>query len=318
MKWKQFTIETREEAEDEITYMLSELGITNTEIIDHKPIMDSDTIDLFEDVMPKLEPDDGKAKIVFYLEEDEDSGTVLRNVEKRLAEIAEYTEIGEGTISCGETADEDWANNWKAHFGAFYVDDILIKPTWVEKPADSRERFMIEIDPGSAFGTGSHETTKLCILGLKRELKPGDRVLDVGTGSGILSIAALKLGASYAFGTDIDELSVEASKENRARNGIGENEFEVALGDIISDRTLQEKVGFGCYDVVVSNILADVIVKLQQEVTAHLKRSGTLIVSGIIHTKASEVERALRENPELDVIGSETLGEWVSFTARKR
>ncbi len=176
---------------------------------------------------------------------------------------------------------------------------------------------MVEIDPGKAFGTGSHETTKLCINALRREIRGGERVLDVGTGSGILSIIALKLGASSAFGTEIDELATEAALENAEINGIGPDRFTVRTGDILTDETLREEAGEACFDVVVSNILADVIIPLQREVTRHMKPGAKLIVSGIIDTKAEDVRRAILSNPALRLLGSETLGDWVSFTAEK-
>lgn len=317
MKWKEFTIHTTTEAEDLVADLLSEQGITGVEIRDKQQVLSDEDVAIFKEVMPALEEDDGLADVVFYLDEDCEEGPVIARVMAGLEELRIYANVGAGTIDAGETEDVDWINNWKAHFHAFYVDDILIKPTWVEKPADSHEAMMIEIDPGTAFGTGSHETTKLCITAIRKWMKPGDTVLDVGTGSGILSIAALKCGAKYAFGTDIDPLAVETAAENAALNGISEQDFTAVLGDIISNPETQALAGSEKYDLVVANILADIIIPLQKEVTRHMKKGGLLVVSGIINLKEEAVRKALTENPELEIIDETKLGEWVSFTARR-
>ena len=315
MKWLSFTIHTTTEAEDLVTELLAEQGIGNVEIRDRKPVFDPETEALFHEVMPEKVEDDGLADIVFYLDEKADSASVLSAVREELEELRLFVNVGSGEITEGETEDLDWINNWKANFKPFLVGDILIKPTWLPVPEDMKARLTVEIDPGTAFGTGSHETTKLCIHALEREIRGGERVLDVGTGSGILSIIALKLGASEAFGTDIDELATEAAMENAGTNGIAPEVFCVRTGDILTDEKLQEEVGFEWYDIVVSNILADVIIPLQWEVTRHMKPGAKLIVSGIIDTKAEEVRRSILENPALQLLGSEKLGDWVSFTA---
>ncbi|MBQ9910256.1 MAG: 50S ribosomal protein L11 methyltransferase [Lachnospiraceae bacterium] len=318
MKWRTLTVHTTAEAEDLVADMLSELGITGVEVKDRRQVLDDDTMDLFEDLMPEPEKDDGLAEVIFYLDEDEDPGDMLSKVREGLSELSSFVDIGEGTITEDETEDKDWVNNWKEHFSAFYVDDILIKPTWADYPEDRHESMVVEIDPGTAFGTGSHETTQLCIRALKKWMKQGDRVLDVGTGSGILGIIALKLGASEAFGTDIDELAVDAARENIEKNGIDETRFPVVLGDIISDDALKELAGYGRYDMVVSNILADIIIPLQKILPAHMKRGGILNVSGIINTKAEQVKDALLRNEAFELIDQDALGEWVSFTVRKK
>ena len=318
MKWKEFTIHTTTEAEDLITDLLSENGITGVEIRDHMQIMDNDTMEIYEDVMPKQEADDGLADVVFYVDEAEDSAPILQKVMEGLEELRTFMNIGDGTVTASETEDVDWINNWKTHFHAFYVDDILIKPTWVEKPADSHEALMIEIDPGTAFGTGSHETTKLCITAIRKWMKEGDTVLDVGTGSGILSIVALLTGAKFAFGTDIDPLAVQTALENAALNGVKPEDFRAVLGNIIDDPETQDAAGYGKYDLVVANILADIIIPLQSEVTRHMKKGALLVTSGIINLKEEAVRKALSANDELEIIDETHLGEWVSFVARKK
>lgn len=317
MKWKTYTVRTQASAEDLVADMLTGIGIQGVEIRDRKPVLDPETAALYREVMPEELPDDGKAEVVFYLEEGEDADAILGRVAEGLEELRLFMGEDGYTVTEGETEDADWVNNWKAYFHAFTVGDILIKPTWVEKPEQDDSAMMIEIDPGTAFGTGAHETTKLCITGIRGHVKPGDRVLDVGTGSGILSIVALKSGASYAFGTDIDPLAVGTALENAALNGIPASCFEAVAGDIITDERVREAAGYGCYDLVVSNILADVIIPLQAVVWKMMKPGAILIVSGIIDTKAEQVRAALLANPALEIIGEEHLKDWVSFTARR-
>ena len=235
MKWKKYTIDTTTEAVDFISSMLDEQGIEGIEIEDNVPLTQSETKGMFIDILPELPPDDGTARVSFYLDLEADQAACLAGVQKGLEELRGFVDLGEATITCSETEDKDWINNWKRYFKPFLVDDLLIKPTWEEIPEGMSGKLMIEIDPGTAFGTGSHETTQLCIRELQKYMKPGDRVLDVGTGSGILAIAALKLGASFAFGTDLDENAVAAARENAEVNGITETQFVLETGNIIDD-----------------------------------------------------------------------------------
>ena len=229
-----------------------------------------------------------------------------------------FVDIGEGTIETGETEDKDWINNWKEFFKPFTVDDILIKPTWEQIPEEHKDKLMIEIDPGTAFGTGSHETTQLCIRQLQKYVAPGVKVLDIGTGSGILGIAAIKLGAEYAFGTDLDENAVSAALENVEVNHIPAEQFPIVTGNIIDDEALQEQAGIGIYDIVVANILAPVIIMLTGEADRHLKPGGIFITSGIINMKEEAVKEAFADHPVWEVLETTYQGEWVSITARKR
>ena len=191
MKWLKYTIHTTTEAVDLVSDMLGELGIEGIEIEDNVPLTESDTKGMFIDILPELPPDEGNAKVSFYLDDDtaeEEIEALLEQVRDGLEETALFVNIGAGTIETGETEDKDWINNWKEFFKPFTVDDILIKPTWEQIPEEHKDKLMIEIDPGTAFGTGSHETTQLCIRQLQKYVAPGVKVLDIGTGSGILGI----------------------------------------------------------------------------------------------------------------------------------
>ncbi len=318
MKWKKYTIDTTTEAVDLISAMLDEKGIEGIEIEDCVPLTEDETKGMFIDILPELPPDDGRAKVSFYLEEEDDTADLLAGVQEGLAELRMFADLGDGTITCSETEDKDWVNNWKQYFHPFTVDQILIKPTWEKVPSEHKDKLMIEIDPGTAFGTGSHETTQLCIRQLQKYLKPGDKVLDVGTGSGILGIAALKLGAGYVFGTDLDEHAVEAARENVEVNGFTEEQFQLAFGNIIDDEELQEQAGLDKYEIAVANILAPVIILLQGEAARHLKPGGIFITSGIINTKEEEVREAFLGNPQWEILETTRQNDWVSFTARKK
>ncbi len=317
MKWRRFTIHTTPQAEDLVADLLLDCGISGAEIRDRTQVLTDEEQQLFEEVMPEQEQDDGRAEIVFYLDDQEDPEPYLLSVREGLQELSDFCDIGSGEITEDETEDKDWVNNWKEHFHAFYVDDILIHPTWVAKPENDASAISVEIDPGTAFGTGSHETTQLCILALRKYIRPGDRVLDVGTGSGILGIIALKLGASYVFGTDIDEMAVDTARENIETNGIDPTQFEVIAGNIIDDPETQKSAGLEAYDICVANILADIIIPLQAEAFRHVRPGGLMVFSGIIDLKEQAVREAIEENPHLAILETDHQGEWVSFTVRR-
>ena len=188
MKWDKYTIETTTEAEDYISSTLADLGIEGIEIEDNVPLSESDTSKMFIDILPELPPDQGIGYVSFYLESGEDHSEKLKEAAEALEEMRSYVNIGSGKITSSETEDIDWMNNWKEFFHSFTIDDILIKPTWEELDQADQDKILIEIDPGISFGTGKHETTQLCIHQLRKYMKAGDEVLDVGCGSGILSI----------------------------------------------------------------------------------------------------------------------------------
>ena len=320
MKWKKFTIDTTTAATDFISNMLSECGVEGIEIQDNVPLTEEELKQMFVDIPAVPSQDDGSAKISFYLDyemPEAEAAELIEQVQEGLREVALFVEAGSCRLTAGETADTDWVNNWKEFFKPFTVDDILICPTWEEVPEEHRDKMRIRIDPGAAFGTGTHETTQLCIRQIRKYMKPGARVLDVGTGSGILGITALKLGASYVFGTDLDDCAVTAARENAEINEITADQFEICKGNILEERTVRDAAGYECYDLVTANILAPVIILLQGEAARHMKPGAVIVTSGILNTKEAEVCKAFEENPEFEIIDRAAQGEWVSVIARK-
>lgn len=315
---EKFTLTTTTQAVDLVSSMLDDIGIEGVEIEDNVPLTERETKGMFIDILPELPPDEGVAKVSFYVDDDRDIEELMKQVEEGLDELAVFTDLGQRTIAASETEDKDWINNWKQYFKPFTVDDILIKPTWETIPEEHKDKLLVQIDPGTAFGTGMHETTQLCIRQLKKAVDSGTKLLDVGTGSGILGITALKLGAKEVWGTDLDENAITAVGENLEANGISGERFHVLQGNILNDPSVQEWAGFGCYDVVVANILADVIILLVDEIPVHLKQGGLFITSGIINMKEQAVLDAFAKNPAFEVLEVTRQGEWVSVTARKR
>lgn len=318
MKWTKFTLKTTTEAVDLISSMLDEIGIEGIEIEDNIPLSEADTKGMFIDILPELPPDDGSAKVSFYLEDLKSLEDILRQIEEGLDDLSQFVDVGERTIAMSETEDKDWINNWKQYFKPFTVDDILIKPTWELIPEEHKDKLLIQIDPGTAFGTGMHETTQLCIRQLRKFVNEDSKIIDVGTGSGILGIAALKLGAKDVFGTDLDENAIVAVGENLESNHIATDKFQVIQGNIIDDKAVQDKAGYERYDIAVANILAPVIIMLQGEICQHLKHGGIFITSGIINTKEQDVRDAMEANEELEILETTYQGDWVSITARRK
>ncbi|MBQ2426801.1 MAG: 50S ribosomal protein L11 methyltransferase [Lachnospiraceae bacterium] len=318
MKWKKFTLTTTTEAIDYLGSMFDEIGIQGMEIEDNVPLTEAETKGMFIDILPELPPDEGIAKVSFYLDDDDDVERILREVQEGIEEYRQFVDMGEGTIEASETEDKDWINNWKQYFKPFTVDNILIKPTWEPIPEEHKDKMLIQIDPGTAFGTGKHETTQLCIRQLEKFVKPGVKVLDLGTGSGILGITALKLGADYVYGTDLDENAISAVHENLEANQIPEEKFGVIQGNIIDEKDVQDAAGYECYDIAVANILADIIIMIQEEVPVHIKKGGIFITSGIINMKEQAVKDALAKNDAFEIIETTYQGEWVSITCRKK
>lgn len=316
MKWIRFTLDTHTDAVDLLSYKLDEIGVEGIEIEDKLPLSEADKEKMFVDILPDPVDNDGTAKVHFYMEpENCDPEKVMLQVQNIFQELREFCEIGKGTITLSETEDKDWINNWKTFFKPFRAaDDIVIKPTWETYEKEKDSDILIEIDPGIAFGTGSHETTKLCIQALDKYVKEGDSILDVGCGSGILSIAALKLGAAHATAIDIDEVAVKVAAENMSVNQIPSSRYTLYDGDLISNAFLKVKAGTG-HDIVVANILADVIIPLTGVIRPHLKKGGLYITSGIIDTKEEDVRHALEENG-FEILSVEHMKEWCCFIAK--
>lgn len=316
MKWNRFTVKTKTEAEDIVISTLAEVGIEGVEIQDKQPLTEEDKAQMFVDIMPEGPADDGVAYLNFYLEEDADKEAILKDVREALDDLKNFMDIGEATIEESQTEDKDWINNWKQYFHQFYVDDILIVPSWEEVKAEDKDKIILHIDPGTAFGTGMHETTQLVIRQLKKYVTPDTEMLDVGTGSGILGIVALKLGAKHVLGTDLDPCAVPAVAENKEANQIVDETFDMVIGNIIDDKAIQDQAGYEKYDIVTANILADVLIPLTPVIVNQMKKGAYYITSGILDVKEKVVVEAVKA-AGLTVVEVTHQGEWVSVTARK-
>lgn len=316
MKWNRFTVKTKTEAEDIVISTLAEVGIEGVEIQDKQPLTEEDKAQMFVDIMPEGPADDGVAYLNFYLEEDADKEAILKDVREALDDLKNFMDIGEATIEESQTEDKDWINNWKQYFHQFYVDDILIVPSWEEVKAEDKDKMILHIDPGTAFGTGMHETTQLVIRQLKKYVTPDTEMLDVGTGSGILGIVALKLGAKHVLGTDLDPCAVPAVAENKEANQIVDETFDMVIGNIIDDKAIQDQAGYEKYDIVTANILADVLIPLTPVIVNQMKKGAYYITSGILDVKEEVVVEAVKV-AGLTVVEVTHQGEWVSVTARK-
>ena len=327
MKWVKFRIKTVTDAEDIIISTLYDLGLEGAQIEDKVPLTAMEKEQMFVDILPDGPEDDGIAYLSFFVEEKEDGSlevagekttteAVLADVKQELEDLRQFMDIGEGSVVVDETEDIDWINNWKQYFHQFYIDDILVIPSWENVEAKDSDKMVIHIDPGTAFGTGMHETTQLCIRQLRKYMTPGAKVLDVGTGSGILGIVALKLGAGHVVGTDLDPCAVPAVSENKEANQIEEKSFDMMIGNIIDDKEVQEQVGYEKYDIVTANILADVLVPLTPVIVAQMKKGAYYITSGILDVKEDVVVKAVKD-AGLEILEVTHQGEWVSVTARK-
>ena len=316
MKWNRFIVKTKTEAEDIVISTLAEVGIEGVEIQDKQPLTEEDKAQMFVDIMPEGPADDGVAYLNFYLEEDADKEAILKDVREALDDLKNFMDIGEATIEESQTEDKDWINNWKQYFHQFYVDDILIVPSWEEVKAEDKDKMILHIDPGTAFGTGMHETTQLVIRQLKKYVAPDTEMLDVGTGSGILGIVALKLGAKHVLGTDLDPCAVPAVAENKEANQIVDETFDMVIGNIIDDKAIQDQAGYEKYDIVTANILADVLIPLTPVIVNQMKKGAYYITSGILDVKEEVVVEAVKA-AGLTVVEVTHQGEWVSVTARK-
>lgn len=319
MKWTKITLDTTTEAEELVGVMLNDLGISGYEISDKIPLSEEDKKHMFVDIPPELGEDDGSAQISFYIDSSENIKALIDNIKKGLKNLSEYVSVGSGNINISETEDKDWINNWKQFFKPFRVDDtIIIKPSWEKLDNVSDKDLVIELDPGTAFGTGTHETTRLCIIAIKKYIKKDSILLDAGTGSGILSIIAKKLGAKEVLGIDIDPNATCSAIENAKVNGLETEEGSLSFitGNIIEDNGIRTKIGKEKFDIVVANILADVIIPLSAVIGENMKKGGIFISSGIISSKEEEVRKALLGNG-FSILETNRMGDWLSFVALK-
>lgn len=329
MKWMRFRVRTTADAEDILISSMQDIGLCGAQIEDHVPLTAAEKEQMFVDIMPEEPADDGSAVLSFYVEETEDGKLLLEDGEKTpeevrsemenvIRELREYSDaIGDGTVTIEETEDIDWVNNWKQFFHQFWIDDVLVIPSW-EKPAetDREPALTFHIDPGTAFGTGAHETTQLCIREIRKYLSKDTEILDVGTGSGILSILSLMLGAKSAVGTDLDPCAAPAIAENLEANGVDAERFEVILGNLIDDPKVQDEVGSDRYDIVVANILPNVLIPLTPAAVRAVKPGGVFITSGILEGKEESVAEAMKKEG-LQIVDITAQGEWRCVTGRK-
>ena len=320
MKWNKFTLKTTTQATDLVSGVLIENGIDGVEIQDNIPLSEEDKKKMFIDFLPELPKDEGVAYLSFYMEElsPEEEKEKMDAVMAGIEDLKDFVDVGECTIVKGETQETDWMINWKQVFHSFEVDGIVIKPTWEENKPEYDGKMVIQIDPGIAFGTGLHETTQLCMKQLHKYVKEDTRILDIGCGSGILSIIALKLGADSAVGIDVDEHAITATYENLEVNNIAQDRCKVIAGNILEDSSISDEIGYECYDIVAANILADVLEPLTPIVPKHLKKGGVYITSGIIDSKEEEVTKVIQAQPELEIVEVIRKNDWVSITAVRK
>lgn len=318
MKWTKITIKTITEAEDIIICYMEDIGLEGAQIEDKIPLTPLEKEQMFVDIPPQTEEDDGIAYLNFFVEQSDDVNIeeLIENVRAELDSIRDFTDIGEGSVLVSETEDLDWINNWKKYFHQFYIDDLLVIPSWEKVENPNHTGKILHIDPGTAFGTGAHETTQLCIRQIKKYVTDTTQILDVGCGSGILAIVALMYGAAHAKGTDLDPCALDATIENMRDNNISPEDFEVIIGNIITDKSVMDWAGYEKYDIVVANILHNVLDPLTPVIVNQLKPGGIYITSGIIAEKEDFVVDVVRK-AGLELIEVTRQGEWVSVTARK-
>lgn len=320
MDWIKATIYTTSEGIEPVSGRLYQLGITGLEIDDEQDFKDFlennrqywDYVD--EDLIKEKE---GETRVSVYVSDNPSGYEMLTAIKGTLAELRVLDEdktFGRLEIETLTLNEEDWENNWKKYFHPMEIGEkILIKPEWEELTGDS-DRIVFNINPGMTFGTGSHYTTQLCIENLEKYLHSGDRMLDLGCGSGILSIISLLLGASEATAVDIDPNAVDIAYENADRNHVDKEKYHVYSGNILTDTALQEKIS-GKYEVVASNIVADVIIGLAPMVRQYMKEGGIWITSGIIEDRVEDVRAAMAENG-FEVIELRQRKDWVSIVCR--
>ena len=318
MKWLEIHIDTNHAGLELVEGFLSAQDIDNVVIDDETDFHDFlETNRQYWDYVDEelLEQRAGKSRITFYLPADEEGMAKLGAVRIALEEFRAQPQgqCGSLLMTMEQLQDEDWENNWKQYYKHMEIGERLqVIPQWEQ--ADTKGRVPLILDPGLTFGTGSHATTRLCLTALEKSVKGGENVLDLGCGSGILSIAALKLGAAQATAVDIDDKCLTVAYDNAALNSIGKDTYTVKVGDILSDEKVQAEIGGG-YDIVLANIVSDVIIALAPRVHSLVKEGGLFLCSGIIDTRAEEVKGKLLE-AGLTILEERSSEGWFAFTCQ--
>ena len=318
MKWLELKIDAAPAGLEPVSALLEDLGITGLVIDDEGDFQDflehnHAYWDYVDDAL--MQEKKGLCRITFYLEDSPDGYNTLAQVRMALSRVKqEHPEYGRLLLTMENMEDADWENNWKQFYKPMEIGErLIVIPEW-ESANVPAGRAALVLNPGLTFGTGSHATTRLCLTELEQQIHGGEKVLDLGCGSGILSIAALVLGASRAFACDIDEKCVDVAYENAALNGVGRDRYTVRWGDVLTDRQLQGEFG-GEYDIVVANIVADVIMGLSGRVRPFLKEGGLFLCSGIIDDRAEEVADKLRADGWTILKTRQSEG-WFSYLCR--
>ena len=322
MNWLELHIDTTHAGLEPVETLLSSLGIDGVVIDDETEFQDFlennhqywDYVD--EDLEKEMQ---GKSRVTFYLQADEEGFAKMGEVRIALENLKKTAQAcGTLLMTMDSLQDADWENNWKQYYKPMEIGErLLVIPQWEQEDPKVRKaleggRVPLILEPGLTFGTGSHATTRLCLTALEQAVQGGEKVLDLGCGSGILSIAALKLGAASALAVDIDDKCLDVAYENAAMNGIGRDTYTVKVGDILSDEALRAEIGGG-YDVVLANIVADVIIGLGPMVRSLLRETGVFLCSGIIDTRAEEVADKLRQ-AGLEILDTRSSEGWYAYT----